>query len=123
MDVKSVFLNGELKLRQAAARFCHRWEGGEGVAALQGTVRALSSSSSLERQVGRHNGIARGFQRSSSEHAVYVRGNLIVSVYVDDLVISGSKRDEIELFKTEMKNSFHMSDLGFLSYYPGIEVC
>jgi hypothetical protein len=43
-------------------------------------------------------------------------------MYVDDLVISGSKRDEINQFKTEMKNSFRMSDLGLLSYYLGIEV-
>jgi hypothetical protein len=29
---------------------------------------------------------------------------------------------EVSLFKAEMKNIFHMSDLGVLSYYLGIEV-
>jgi hypothetical protein len=47
---------------------------------------------------------------------------LIVGVYVDDLIIIGIGRELITAFKTEMENKFQMSDLGFLSYYLGIEV-
>jgi hypothetical protein len=43
-------------------------------------------------------------------------------VYVDDLVITGSNGDDITHFKVDMKEIFHMSDLGLLSYYLGIEV-
>jgi hypothetical protein len=47
---------------------------------------------------------------------------LIVGVYVDDLIITGKRTAEIDLFKREMTKLFRMSDLGNLSYYLGIEV-
>jgi hypothetical protein len=46
----------------------------------------------------------------------------LVGVYVDDLVIIGTKKAEVEAFKEEMKATFQMSDLGLLSFYLGIEV-
>jgi hypothetical protein len=45
-----------------------------------------------------------------------------VGVYVDDLVITGTKDAEVAEFKEEMKATFHMSDLGPLSFYLGTEV-
>ena len=67
-----------------------------------------------------------GFQQSPHEAAVYRRakgGNaLLVGVYVDDLVITGTKEAEVESFKEEMKATFQTSDLGLLSFYLGIEV-
>lgn len=70
--------------------------------------------------------VSLGFTRCSLEHGVYRRGNsesfLLVGVYVDDLVITGSNTGEIIEFKTQMKQMFEMSDLGLLSYYLGIEV-
>jgi tRNA(Ser,Leu) C12 N-acetylase TAN1 len=67
-----------------------------------------------------------GFQQSAHEAAVYRRGKggnaLLVGVYVNDLVITGTKEEEIEAFKAKMKATFHMSDLRPLSFYLGIEV-
>ena len=67
-----------------------------------------------------------GFQQSPHEAAVYRRGKggnaLLVGVYVDDLVITGTKEAEVESFKEETKATFQMSDLGLLSFYLGIEV-
>jgi hypothetical protein len=45
-----------------------------------------------------------------------------VGVYVDDLIITGSKDNDVQAFKEEMKAAFQMSDLGPLSFYLGIEV-
>jgi hypothetical protein len=45
-----------------------------------------------------------------------------VVIYVDDLVITGTKEAEVEAFKEEMKATFQMSDLRSLSFYLGIEV-
>jgi hypothetical protein len=60
------------------------------------------------------------------EHAIYVwrNGNmqLVVGVYIDDLIITDSDRNNIRLFKEEMVAAFKMSDLGLLYYYLGIEV-
>ncbi|KAL8116908.1 hypothetical protein AgCh_023188 [Apium graveolens] len=47
---------------------------------------------------------------------------MIVAVYVDDLLITGSKVSMIEEFKKEMSQKFKMSDMGKLNYYLGIEV-
>jgi hypothetical protein len=47
---------------------------------------------------------------------------LVVGIYVDDLIITGSDCDNIRSFKEEMAAVFKMSDLGFLHYYLGIEV-
>jgi hypothetical protein len=56
-----------------------------------------------------------GFERSPHEAVVYRRGNrgnvLLVSVYVDDLVITGTKDTKVAAFKEEMKVTFKMSDL------------
>jgi hypothetical protein len=45
-----------------------------------------------------------------------------VGVYVDDLVIIGTKDAKVTTFKEEMKATFQMSDLELLSFYLGIEV-
>jgi hypothetical protein len=47
---------------------------------------------------------------------------LLVGVYVDDLVITGSSLATVGEFKEEMKKVFLMSNLGLLSFYLGIEV-
>nr|GEX43537.1 ribonuclease H-like domain, reverse transcriptase, RNA-dependent DNA polymerase [Tanacetum cinerariifolium] len=64
------------------------------------------------------------FKRCNLEQAIYTRrsktSTLIVGVYVDDLIITGTSRKEIDVFKSQMK--FEMSDLGLLAYYLGIEV-
>jgi hypothetical protein len=46
----------------------------------------------------------------------------VVGVYVDVLIITGSDRNDIRMFKEEMAVTFKMSDLGLLHYYLGIEM-
>ena len=66
-----------------------------------------------------------GFKQSAHEAAVYRRGIgrnvLLVSVYVDDLIITGAEGDRVEAFKAQMKE-FDMSDLDLLCFYLGVEV-
>jgi hypothetical protein len=65
-----------------------------------------------------------GFGQSPHEAAIYWQGNggnvLLVGVYVDDLVITGTKDAEVPAFKEEMNATFQMSDLELLSFYLGI---
>jgi hypothetical protein len=67
-----------------------------------------------------------GFWRTPSEYTIYARQNanvqLVVGVYIDDLIITGSDRDNIRSFKEEMASAFKMSDIGLLHYYLDIEV-
>ena len=43
-------------------------------------------------------------------------------MYVDDLIITDARAEDIDSFKREMAAHFRMSDLDALSYYLGIEV-
>jgi hypothetical protein len=58
-----------------------------------------------------------GFQQSPHEAAVYPRGRggnaLLVGVYIDDLVITGTKEGEVEAFKEEMKVTFQIATWAF----------
>lgn len=67
-----------------------------------------------------------GFVRCPYEHAVYVRRAdgeiLVVSVYVDNLLVTGTSIKEVSKFKNQMNMQFEMTDLGKLSYYLGMEV-
>ena len=43
-------------------------------------------------------------------------------MYVDDLIVTGARAEDIDGFKREMVARFKMSDLDALSYYLGIKV-
>jgi hypothetical protein len=47
---------------------------------------------------------------------------LVVGVYVDDLINTGPHIQSIRRFKNQIAEMFKMSDLGLLTYYLGIEV-
>lgn len=47
---------------------------------------------------------------------------LIIAVYVDDILVTGSSLSMIKEFKDKMNGNFDMLDLGKLKYYLGIEV-
>lgn len=67
-----------------------------------------------------------GFVKCPFEHAVYTKkygaDSLVVGVYVDDLIVTGTSLPDILKFKGDMSREFDMSDLGKLSYYLGLEV-
>ena len=66
------------------------------------------------------------FAKSVSESTLYVKhkGNnfLIVSLYVDDLLVTGDDARLVDEFKQEMMQAFEMIDLGLMTYFLGIEI-
>nr|GEY48132.1 ribonuclease H-like domain, reverse transcriptase, RNA-dependent DNA polymerase [Tanacetum cinerariifolium] len=66
------------------------------------------------------------FKKCALEQAIYTKtsrdSTLLIGVYVDDLIITGTPKKEIDKFKAQMEEKFEMSDLGLLTYYLGIEV-
>ena len=128
MDVKSAFLNGDLKEEV----YVHQ-PPGFAIPGKEGKVLRLRKALYGLRQAPRAWNAkldstlkGMGFEQSPHEAAIYRRGSggnaLLVGVYVDDLVITGTKDAEVAAFKEEMKATFQMSDLGPLSFYLGIEV-
>ena len=128
MDVKSAFLNGELAetvfVRQPPG-FAVKGEEHRVLRlrkALYGLRQAPRAwNAKLDTTLGEL-----GFQRCATEHALYTRRRgkeeLVVGVYVDDLIVTGARTEDINSFKREMAARFRMSDLSALSYYLGIEV-
>ena len=58
---------------------------------------------------------------------LYVKVNdagdsLIVSIYVDDMLVIGSKIELVQRFKDEMEKIFEMIDLGVIKYFLGMEL-
>ena len=67
------------------------------------------------------------FKRSTSEATLYTRsdreGNLIiVSIYVDDIVYTGSSERILSEFKKEMMQRYEMTDLGLLHHFLGMGI-
>ncbi|KAJ6917859.1 Retrovirus-related Pol polyprotein from transposon RE1 [Populus alba x Populus x berolinensis] len=69
-----------------------------------------------------------GFIVQGEEEKVYLLKKkindelLVVSLYVDDLLVTGSNMEQIDVFKIEMKNVFEMTDLGKMTFFLDMEV-
>ncbi|GJZ35810.1 zinc finger, CCHC-type containing protein, partial [Tanacetum coccineum] len=128
LDVKSAFLHGELKEEVYVTQpegFVQQGNSGKVyklTKALYGLRQAPRAwNVKLDQTLKLLN-----FKKCNLEQAVYTKrsktSTLIVGVYVDDLIITGTPRKEIDAFKSQMQEKFEMSDLGLLAYYLGIEV-
>ena len=129
LDVKSAFLQGELKEEvyvQQPTGFEKKGEE-EKVYKLNKALYGLKQAprawySSIESYFVRE-----GFERCASEHTLFTKEKeggkiLIVSLYVDDLIYTGNNKSICEEFKMSMMHEFDMSDLGKMSYFLGIEI-
>ena len=67
-----------------------------------------------------------GMQKRKSDHSIFYRnfssGIILLIVYVDDIVITGSDFKGISSLKSFLQSQFHTKDLGMLRYFLGIEV-
>ena len=71
--------------------------------------------------------VKEGFEKCSCEHTLFVKREdegkiLIVSLYVDDLIFTGSDESMYVKFKNSMKLEFDMTDLGEMKYFLGVEI-
>ncbi|GKB70172.1 ribonuclease H-like domain, reverse transcriptase, RNA-dependent DNA polymerase [Tanacetum coccineum] len=128
LDVKSAFLHGDLKEEVYVTQpegFVQQGNSGK--------VYKLTKALYGLRQAPRAWNVkldqtlkSLDFKKCNLEQAVYTKrsknSTLIVGVYVDDLIITGTPKKELEVFKSQMEEKFEMSDLGLLAYYLGIEV-
>ncbi len=128
-DVKSAFLNGELKeevyVEQPAG---FKIPGAEDKVyrlrkALYGLKQAPRAWYSRINEFFHQ----KGYERSPNEPTLYLKkfstdAIVIVSLYVDDMIYTGSSQELILNFKEVMMKEFEMTDLGELHYFLGLEV-
>ena len=68
-----------------------------------------------------------GMLRSEADHSVFYHHNsssqcIYLVVYVDDIVITGSDQEGIQIIKQHLFNHFQTKDLGKLKYFLGLEI-
>jgi len=67
-----------------------------------------------------------GMTKSKSDHSVFYEqskaGIILLVVYVNDIVITGSDITGISSLKSFLHPQFHTKDLGMLKYFLGVEV-
>jgi hypothetical protein len=66
------------------------------------------------------------FVQASSDHSLCTRKSatsfIVLLVYVDDVIITGTSLLEIQAIKSALHHSFRIKDLGQLKYFLGLEV-
>lgn len=128
MDVKSAYLHG--KLQETIYM-----EQPEGYAqpGKEHLVLKLNKSLYGLKQAGRtwNEEIDRalcnhGFQSLDADRCLYIRrvasSLIIISLYVDDLLLASDSLTELSLFKRQLAAKFEMQDLGEASFVLGIEI-
>ena len=128
LDVKSAFLNGvlqeEIYVEQPAGFIVQGAE--DKVYLLKKALYGLKQAPRAWYSRIDNHLQSLGFKKSLSEATLYVKHKdndvLIVSLYVDDLLVTGNNALLVEEFKQEMKQVFEMTDLGLMNYFLGMEI-
>ncbi|CAL2254019.1 unnamed protein product [Prunus armeniaca] len=129
LDVKSAFLNGVLKeevyVDQLDGFVTTNYE--DKMYKLKKALYGLKQAPrALYEEINAYL-ISCGYVRSTSEATLYCKTKedsetLIVSIYVDDIVYTGSSGELIAEFKSEMMRRYEMTDLGLLYHFLGMAV-
>ncbi|KAG8479813.1 hypothetical protein CXB51_029308 [Gossypium anomalum] len=129
LDVKSAFLNGFLK----EEIFIEQLEGFK-VPSEEDKVYKLKKALYGLKQAPKawYDRVCQylsklGFEKSVSEPTLFIKKSenetlLIVSLYVDDLLVTRSKGELIDEFKVQMQKVFEMLDLRVMTYFLSMEV-
>lgn len=62
-----------------------------------------------------------GFEQAKSDPCVFTKKDLIIALYVDDLIIAGTP-EEVRKFKQQLKDTFEAEDMGIINHILGIKV-
>ncbi|KAK8921022.1 hypothetical protein KSP39_PZI020059 [Platanthera zijinensis] len=128
LDVKSAFLNGELteEVYVQQPQGFEKKDEEEKVYRLHKALYGLKQAPRAWHQNIDAYFIKEGFIRSSLEPTLYIKTSgkdkTLISLYVDDLIVTGSSPVMIQHLKQSMKNHYEMTDLGTLKFFLGLQV-
>jgi hypothetical protein len=126
LDVKNAFLHGELTETVYMAQPLRFESKGECVCHFKKSIYGLKQSPCAWLDKFSKTVVSHGMIRSQADHSVFFKktrtGIVILVVYVDDIVITGSDKEGIQILINHLSLSFLTKDLGKLRYFLGIEV-
>ena len=61
-----------------------------------------------------------GFDTLSADLSVFTNGTTIIAIYVDDILLAGPNKSQIQDLKAKFYTRFEMTDLGSCTYYLGM---
>jgi Reverse transcriptase (RNA-dependent DNA polymerase)/Integrase core domain/gag-polypeptide of LTR copia-type/GAG-pre-integrase domain len=128
MDVKNAFLQGDLEeeVYMKIPPGLHVKNDNHMVCRLKKAIYGLKQSPRA--WYGRlSNALTKfGYKRSAADSSLFTavteRGIVVILIYVDDLVITGSDQIGINALKEHLRLEFDIKDLGKLRYFLGIEI-
>jgi hypothetical protein len=128
MDVKNVFLHGDLQVEvymEQPPGYVDQTHPNL-VCRLKKTLYGLKQALKIwSDKIGQYL-VTSGFQTSNVDFSLYVKktenGIVVIVIYVDDLIITGDSDIDIFDLKKLLKQKFEMKYLGELHYFLGIEV-
>ncbi|GAA0138621.1 transmembrane signal receptor [Lithospermum erythrorhizon] len=126
LDVNNSFLYGDL-VKEVYM------QPPQGVTVPSGLVYMLKKSLYGLKQASRqwfsklsHTLLTMGYQQSKNDYSLYVMHNdedtVIVAIYVDDILLTGSNAKAIADLKAYLHQQFTIKDLGLLHYFLGFEI-
>ena len=128
LDVKNAFLHGDLQeevYMEIPPGFSTSQTTGK-VCRLKKALYGLKQSPRAWFDKFRRAVCSMGYGQCNGDHTLFYRHNkgkiTILTVYVDDIIITGDDKEEIARLKECLGKAFEVKDLGRLKYFLGIEV-
>src|SRR5207248_3896346 len=121
MDVVSAYLAGELEEDiymhppegyNSQGKYCH----------LRKSIYGLKQAARVWNRLLTEFLEKLGFQKFHADHCVLSNGEIIVAIYVDDLLLFSCSLNEVERIKAIIKRKFQVKDLGEASVCLGIQI-
>ncbi|CAL8153285.1 unnamed protein product [Prunus armeniaca] len=127
MDVKNAFLHGDLKEEvYLKLPYGMPTSSPNDVCKLKCSLYGLKQAPRVWFQKFRSTLLGFSFTQSQYDSSFFLQrtsiGIVVLLVYVDDIVITGSDLEAISAVQTLLHSTFHMKDLGQLTYFLGLEV-
>ena len=128
MDVKTAFLNGELDeeiYMDQPVGFVSKGQERK-VCRLKRSIYGLKQSSRQWNFRFHHAITSVGFEMIEEDHCVYLKRSkksvLILSLYVDDILLAGNDLNSIVATKEWLSSTFEMKDMGEANYVLGVKI-
>ncbi|CAJ2645987.1 unnamed protein product [Trifolium pratense] len=126
MDVKNAFLHGDLTEDIYMTPPQDLFSSYKGVCKLKRSLYGLKQAPRAWYEKFRSTLLGFSFTQSQYDSSLFIHstsaGIVLLLLYVDDMVITGSDLASIQRLKQQLQSAFHMKDLGTLHFFLGLEV-